>query len=151
MPTSARTSLGFFGQCADVGIRAPEQNGLLQQALANNLINDLSMHIRESERAALVAISQPLVVEAQQMQHRCVQIMHVHRLLDDVVTKFIRAAVGDALLHAAAREQHGEGILVMVAAGLRAAPGLLHRRPAKLAAPDDECLVEQSALLQVLD
>src|SRR6266511_6471974 len=35
MPTSARTSLGFFGQFADVGIRAPEQNGLLQQALAS--------------------------------------------------------------------------------------------------------------------
>ena len=34
MPTSARTSLGFFGQFADVGIRAPAQNGLLQQALA---------------------------------------------------------------------------------------------------------------------
>ena len=33
MPTSARTSLGFFGQFADVGIRAPEQNGLLQQTL----------------------------------------------------------------------------------------------------------------------
>ena len=34
MPTSARTSLGFFGRFADVGIRAPEQNGLLQQPLA---------------------------------------------------------------------------------------------------------------------
>ena len=33
MPTSARTSLGFFGQFADVGIRAPEQKGLVQQAL----------------------------------------------------------------------------------------------------------------------
>src|SRR2546425_4999468 len=36
MPTSARTSLGFFGQFADVGIRAPEQNGLLQQALVSD-------------------------------------------------------------------------------------------------------------------
>jgi hypothetical protein len=27
MPTSARTSLRFFGQFADVGIRAPEQYG----------------------------------------------------------------------------------------------------------------------------
>jgi len=35
MPTSARTSLGFFRQFADVGIRAPEQNGRLQQALAS--------------------------------------------------------------------------------------------------------------------
>src|SRR6266487_3653409 len=122
----------------------------LEVRLTNNLMDDLSMHIRESERAALVAIGQPLVVEAQQMQHRGVQIVHVHRLLDDVVAKFIRAAVRDALLHTAAREQHGEGILVMVAARLRAAPGLLHRRPAKFAAPDDKCLVEQPALFQVL-
>ena len=33
MPTSARASLGFFGRFADVGIRAPEQSGLSQQAL----------------------------------------------------------------------------------------------------------------------
>jgi superfamily I DNA/RNA helicase len=32
MPTSAGTSLGSWGRLADVGIRAPEQNGLLQQA-----------------------------------------------------------------------------------------------------------------------
>src|SRR5207247_3642569 len=66
----------------------------LEVSLSNNLIEDLSMHIRESERAALVAISQPLVVEAQQMQHRGVQIVHVHRLRDDVLAKFIRSAVG---------------------------------------------------------
>ena len=35
MPTSARASLGFFGRFADVGIRAPEQNALLQQALVS--------------------------------------------------------------------------------------------------------------------
>ena len=35
MPTSARASLGFFGQFADVGICAPEQNRHLQQALTN--------------------------------------------------------------------------------------------------------------------
>ena len=40
MPTSARTSLGFFGQFADVGIRAPEQSGLLQQALTTPGIRD---------------------------------------------------------------------------------------------------------------
>src|SRR5207249_8347560 len=95
----------------------------LEVSLSNNLIEDLSVHIRESERATLVAIGQLLVVEAQQMQHRGVQIMHVHQLLHDVVAKFIRAAVRDALLHAASREQHGEGILAMVAAWLRADNG----------------------------
>jgi hypothetical protein len=39
MPTSARASLGFFGRFADVGIRAPEQNGLLQQSLIRALIS----------------------------------------------------------------------------------------------------------------
>jgi hypothetical protein len=33
MPTSARTTLRFFGRIAEVGIRAPEQNGLLQLVL----------------------------------------------------------------------------------------------------------------------
>ena len=33
MTTSARTSPGFFGQFADVSVRAPEQDPLLQQAL----------------------------------------------------------------------------------------------------------------------
>ena len=32
MPSSARTLLGFFGELADVGIRAPEQDGLWQTA-----------------------------------------------------------------------------------------------------------------------
>ena len=36
MPTSARTSPGFFGQFADVGIRAPEQTGLLQKAIVSS-------------------------------------------------------------------------------------------------------------------
>src|SRR5262245_5309872 len=36
MPTSARASLGVFAQLADVGIRAPEQNGLLEQAQTND-------------------------------------------------------------------------------------------------------------------
>src|SRR5881394_2142475 len=37
MPTSARKVLGFFGRFADEGIRAPEQNGLSQPALTNEI------------------------------------------------------------------------------------------------------------------
>ena len=36
MPTSARTSLEFFGQFADVGIRALEQHGPSQQPLVSS-------------------------------------------------------------------------------------------------------------------
>ena len=41
MPTSAQTSLGFSGQFAAVGIRAPEQAGLLQQALVRTPFHKL--------------------------------------------------------------------------------------------------------------
>ena len=50
---------------------------------------------------------------------------------------------------AAAGEPHGEGVDVVVAAGRFA--DLAHRRAAELAAPDDERVVEQAALLQVVD
>ena len=51
MPTSARTSLVFFGQFADVGIRAPEQNGLLQQALIGTMNLERVGHCRQQGAA----------------------------------------------------------------------------------------------------
>ena len=48
--------------------------------------------------------------------------------------------------------QMREAVRVVVAAQeRRAAAGLVHRRAAELAAPDDQRLVEQPALLQVLE
>src|SRR5207249_10598154 len=49
MPTSAQTALGFFGQFADVGIRAPEQNGLLQQALTNGGLRTVRPTVQPSK------------------------------------------------------------------------------------------------------
>ena len=72
--------------------------------------------------------------------------------LVDVVAEFVRLAEDDARLDAAAGHPDGEAVRVVVAAQeLRAAAGLVHRRAAELAAPDDQRLVEQAALLQVLD
>ena len=51
MPSSARTSLGFFGQCADVGICASEQNGLLQLALVSSWLISVTA-FADIERAA---------------------------------------------------------------------------------------------------
>src|SRR5207247_5135215 len=51
-----------------------------------------------------------------------------------------------AAFHAAARQPHGETIRMMIAAIVTA---LYHRRAAKFAAPDDERVIQQAALLQV--
>ena len=62
--------------------------------------------------------------------------------------KLVGLAERDARLDAAAGQPHREGVGVVVAAVVAA---LDHRRAAELAAPDDQRVVEQAALLQVLD
>src|SRR5436189_3178545 len=74
--------------------------------------------------------------------------MHVDAILDRAEAQFIRRADADAGPCAAAGEPHGEGVDVVIAADLLA--HLAHRRPAELAAPDDERVIEQAAFLQVL-
>ena len=71
---------------------------------------------------------------------------------DDVVAEVVGLAVGDARLDAAAGQPDGEAARMMVAAvvvgGQRA---LAVDGAAELAAPDDQRVVEQAALLQVRD
>ncbi len=86
------------------------------------------------------------------MQHRGVEVVHVHRILHRVVAELVRGAEGDAGLDAAARQPDGERARVMVAAQeLRVVPALVHGGAAELAAPDHEGRVQEPALLQVLD
>ena len=89
---------------------------------------------------------QPLVVDAEQVQHRRVQVVDLDLVLDGVVAVLVGRAVDRAALDAAAGQPDGEAERVVVAA----VGALGERRPAELAAPDDQRLVEQAAGLQVL-
>ena len=88
------------------------------------------------------------MVEAEQVQDRRVQVVDVDLILRDVEAELVGLADSDAGLHAAAGHPHGEGVRMMVAA---VGAALHHRRAAKLAAPDHQRVVEQAALLQILD
>jgi len=111
------------------------------------------MHIREPELAALIFEREPLVIQSEQVQHRRVEVMHMHRIGGDIEAKLIGAPVTRAAFHAAAREPHGERVLVMIASRLRllavAADALRERRAAKFPGPDHQRVVEHPALLQV--
>ncbi len=50
-------------------------------------LDDLAVHVGQPEVAALEAIGQPGVVEAQQMQQRRVQVVDVNLVLDDLETR----------------------------------------------------------------
>ena len=100
----------------------------------------------------LVAVGEALVVDAEQVQHRGVEVADVDRVLDDVVAEVVGLAVDRAALRAAAGHPHREAARVVVAAVVRLRqPALAVDRPAELAAPDDERASKQALALQVLN
>src|SRR6266487_2082958 len=107
----------------------------------------VARHIGESEVPSGVAISQTLVVEAQKVQNRRVQVVDVHRILRGPEAKFVGRAIHRAALHAATSEPHAEAVVIVVAAAQRRQLG--DGRAAELAAPEHERLVEKTALFQV--
>src|SRR5262245_40490692 len=109
------------------------------------------MHVRQPVIAALESICQARVLETEAVQDRGVKIVNVHRILDDVVAVIVGRSVTDAGADAAAGHPGAEAAAVMVAAMVvRSKCALAVDGAAKLAAPDDERVVEQAALFEVL-
>ena len=76
----------------------------------------------------------------------------MNRVFDDVVTKVVRLAVVEAGFYATARHPHRETARVMVATVI-----VFQKNPlaiygaSEFAAPDHQRIVQQPALLQILD
>src|SRR5688572_25361168 len=106
-------------------------------SLRNNLPHHLSGNICETEIASGVAVGQSFMIEAEQVQHRGVQIVNARAILNGLETELIRGAVNRAALHAAAREPDTETVVVVVAAelGLAAVAQFDRRRTAEFSAP----------------
>src|SRR5689334_5643808 len=97
--------------------------------LGQNLVHDVAMHIRQPELAALELERQLRVVEAEEMEQRCVQVMDVDAIGRGIESELIAFADREAGFHAAAREPHREGVGMVIAAVV--AP-LDHRSATKL-------------------
>src|SRR5882762_1570685 len=94
--------------------------------------------------AAVVKEGQLLVLHAQQAQNRRVDVVDVRIAFHRPQTDFICCAVGCAGFDPSARHPHRETPRIMVAAFAF----FVERRPAKLARPDHEGVVEQAARFQ---
>src|SRR4051794_22153356 len=82
------------------------------------------------------------------MQDRGVQIVHVDTVLRHIETKVIALAERNARLNAAAGKPHRKRVRMMVATIV--ATSLHHWRAPELAAPNNERVVQKSALLEIL-
>ena len=110
------------------------------------------MHIREPELAALEAIGEAFVVDAEAMQDGGLEVVDVHGVLLGIEAEVVGSTVGHAGLDAAAGHPEGEDLAVVVSSvflAIGAALGV--RGAAELSAPDDERFVEHAALLEILD
>ena len=72
------------------------------------------MHVRKTEITARVAVSETFVVEAQQVEHGCVQVVDGNRILHGLKTELIRRAVNAPALGSAA----GEALLGLALFGI---------------------------------
>src|SRR5579883_2314460 len=129
---------------------APPQ--LWEQTLSQDPFDDLAGDVGEAVVAPLVLVGQPLVVDAQEMEDCGVEVVDVDAVGRDAVAEGIRRAKGDARLDPATGRPDGEASGVVVAAvvgGRQLALAVI--RPAELAAPEHQRVVEQAALLQVDD
>src|SRR5689334_1159557 len=97
--------------------------------LRNKPVDHISGNVREPEITALKAVSQFGVVDPHLMKNCCVQIVHVHGVLCDVVAQLISLSERYAWLETASCYPHREGSGMMIAPQeLRMAAGLVHRR-----------------------
>src|SRR5947209_3928844 len=94
-------------------------------------LDNLPRDVREAEVASLEAISQPLVVDAEEAEDGRVQVVDVDRVLHRRVAELVGGAVADPAFDPAAGHPDGEAFDVVVPAR-----ALRHRSPAELAAPD---------------
>src|SRR5690242_9254721 len=110
-------------------------------------MHNLAADVRQSIVSALELVGEPCMVEPQQMEHRRLQVVYVHRVFGDVVAEIVRRPVDHARLNAGAGEPNRETARMMVAAVIRRGEGSLRvNRAPELTTPHDERVIEQAAL-----
>jgi len=119
--------------------------GLRQQGL-----HHLAMHVRQPVVSALELERQPLVVDAQQVEQRRLQIMNVNPVRGNVVAELVGRTVAHARLHPAAGEPNREAARMVVATVIVGRQSTLAiNRPPELPSPNDQRVVQKPALLQI--
>src|SRR6185295_7123111 len=120
---------------------------------SQDALNDIAEHIRKPIIAALKAIRELGMIETEAMQNGGLQVMHVHLVLRHMIAQVVGLTIADARLDSAPSHPNAEGMGMMIAPDqfLFLAAILVHGRPPEFAAPDNQCVLEHAALLQILD
>ena len=120
--------------------------------LGQDLADDVSFNVGQSVVPPLVLERQLFVVDAQAVQDRRLQVVHVYSVLDDVVRVVVGPAVRHPCPHTATRQPDRKAPwMVVVPIVVVRQCALSIDGAAELAGPDHERFVEHAALLQIGD
>src|SRR5215831_12400911 len=111
------------------------------QPSPHDLWNQLPVHVREPHIAAIETIREFCMIQAEEVQHRSVQVVDRHHLLFRFEAEFIARPDDLAAFDTCARHPYRHGARIVVAANA----SLGDRHPAELAVPDDQGGIEQTA------
>ena len=130
-----------------MGLRS-SKGGPECDSLREELFDNLAVNIGEPEVTPLKSVGEFGVIEAEKVHDGRVQIMNVDFVLGGVEAEFVGFAHGEAGLDAAAGQPHRETIWMMIAT---IAAALDHGGAAKFAAPNNQCFIEETTLLEIFD
>ena len=130
-----------------IGNRSPDPDPLTR---GDDLADHVAEDVGQPEIAAGMTEGEAFVVEAQELQHRRVQVVNRDRILDGPKPEVVGRSMDGSALDPAARHPEGKTPMVMVPAlrGSRSVLTHLHRRRSpELSAAQDEGALQHPSLL----
>src|SRR5262249_19999947 len=101
-----------INKTARIRIQPPK---LYLQLSGQNGFHDTAVHVRQPEIAALITIREPGMVDAQAMQQRGVEVVHMHWRLDDVVAIIVGRAVAHPAFDSSSGYPHRKTARMVIA------------------------------------
>src|SRR5262249_30817644 len=128
----------------------PAQESCQTLLSGDDFLDHSPADVCKPELAALKAVGQLLMIDAQKVKDRGLQVVNVNTTFSYVEAEVVRTAVDVAAFHAAPGHPHRKDTAVVIAAVVVGLEWTLRiRSTPEFAAPDDQRIVEHSALLQV--
>ena len=82
---------------------------------SDQIVDYIPREISQSIIATAIVIGQLRVVDPKLVENCCVNVVHMHRVLNRLPTKVVGGAVRESALEAAARQSHREPVRVVIA------------------------------------
>ena len=111
-------------------------------------MDDVAVHVGEAALNAVVLKGELFVVEAEEVEHRGVQVMEGMDVFGCLESEFVGGAVTDPGFDAGAGDDGGESAGVVVTAF---GSFLEHGHAAKFGAPKNQRIIQHTAMLEVPD